>query len=85
MKVKDLQEKLSGLDPDLDVVVYTEDERVQVEGRRVSLFDIQAIGGGEAHIEELDGELPWPKFERGPKSSRYVFVELKPAGRTMQG
>jgi hypothetical protein len=40
MKVRELQEQLSKLDPELDVVCYSEDERLLVEGRGFILFDV---------------------------------------------
>lgn len=42
MKVRELQEKLSELDPELEVVCYSEDKKLLVEGRGFILLDIMA-------------------------------------------
>ena len=43
MKIRELQEQLSKLDPELDVLCYSEDERLLAEGRGFILFDVLAV------------------------------------------
>ncbi|HCL3814067.1 TPA: hypothetical protein N2B19_006010 [Pseudomonas aeruginosa] len=43
MKVKDLIDQLSKLDPELLLVGYSEDEDVREVGQLVRLFDIRAV------------------------------------------
>jgi hypothetical protein len=43
MKVRELQEHLSKLDPELDVLCYSEDEKLLTEKRGFVLFDILAV------------------------------------------
>lgn len=74
--VRDLQERLSELDPDLEVVFYSEDDDLSAYGRKVSVFGVVDITVDDAEIIELESGVPWPKFERGPASSKYVFVEI---------
>jgi len=66
VKVRELQEQLSKLDPELDVVCYSEDEGLLAEGRGFILFDMLAISTAEAERLRLEDGTPYLKLERGP-------------------
>ena len=76
MKVRELQEQLSKLNPELDVVCYSEDERLLVEGQGFILFDILAISTAEAERLRLDDGTPYLKFKRGPSSETISTLEI---------
>lgn len=76
MKVRELQEHLSKLDPKLDVVCYSEDERLLVEGRGFILFDVLAVSRADAVRLRLDDGTPYLKFDRGPASVGVATVEV---------
>ena len=76
MKVRELQKQLSKLDPELDVVCYSEDERLLVKGRGFILFDVLAVGTAEAERLRLDDRTPYLKFERGSASATFATLEI---------
>ncbi len=43
MKVKDLIKKLSSLDPGLDILCYSEDEKLLPEGHLFRLLEIESV------------------------------------------
>ncbi len=76
MKVRQLQEHLSKLDPELEVLCYSEDERLLVEKRGLILFDILAVGTANAERLLLGGETPYLKFDQGPDSVEMATLEI---------
>lgn len=54
MKVRKLQEQLSKLNPELDVVCYSEDEKLLAKGQGLIVFNIVAIDTKEAERIRLD-------------------------------
>jgi len=66
VKVRELQEQLSKLDPELDVVCYSEDEGLLAESRGFILFDMLAISTAEAERLRLEDGTSYLKLERGP-------------------
>ena len=76
MKIRELQEQLSKLDPELDVVCYSEDERLLVEGRGFILFDVLAISMTEAERLRLDDEIPYLTLGRSPASEAIATLEV---------
>lgn len=75
MKVRELQEKLSEFDPELNVLFYSEDHNVLVKGRGFVLFDIETITKTEAEIFRLDDGTPYLKFEKGKNSKPVLVLE----------
>jgi hypothetical protein len=65
MKVRELQEQLSKLDPELDVVGYSEDEKLLVEGRGIILFDVVAVSTAEVQRLPFYDGTPYLTFDRG--------------------
>ena len=76
MKVRELQAQLSKLDPELDVVCYSEDERLQVEGRGFILFDVLAVSTAKAQRLRLDDGTPYLQFDRGSASAAIATLEV---------
>lgn len=76
MKVRELQEHLSKLDPELDVLCYSEDEKPLTEKRGFILFDILAVNTSEAEWLRLEDGTPYLKFERGANSVPMATLEV---------
>jgi len=76
MKVRELQEHLSKFDPELDILCYSEDEKVLTEKRGFILFDILAVNASEAERIHLEDGTPYLKFERGPNSVAMATLEI---------
>ncbi|MEN4041105.1 MAG: hypothetical protein ROW52_11845 [Anaerolineaceae bacterium] len=76
MKVRELQELLSKLDPELTVVGYSEDERLQVEGRGFVLFDVVDVRTAEGQWLRLDDGTPYLKFARGSASVPMAILDV---------
>ncbi len=76
MKVHELQEHLSKLDLELDVVCYSEDERLLIEKRGFILLDILAVSATEAERFRLEDGTPYLRFERGPNSVAMATLEV---------
>lgn len=78
MKVRELQEQLSKLDPELEVVCYSEDEKLLDEGRNFTLFDVEAVSTSEAERTRLDDRTPYLKLGKGPASGPIGILEITP-------
>jgi hypothetical protein len=76
MKVRELQEKLGKLDPELEVLCYSEDEKLLVEGRGFILFDVLAVNTAEAEQLRLDEGTPYLKFGRSPAATAIATLEV---------
>ena len=76
MNIRELHEKLSKLDQEMDVVCYSEDERLLTEGRGFVLFDILAVSTTEAERLRLDDGTPYLKFDRSPESATIATLEI---------
>jgi len=76
MKVRELQEHLSKLDPELEVLCYSEDERLLVEKRGFILFDILAVSTAKAERLRLEDGTAYLKFEQGPDSVEMATLEV---------
>jgi hypothetical protein len=76
MKVRELREQLSKLDPELAVVCYTEDERFLTEGRGHILFDVVAVTDTEAEHLRLDDGTPYLKFGKSPSALAMATLEV---------
>lgn len=76
MKVRELQEQLSRLDPELDLVCYSEDERLLAEGRNFILFDVEAVSTSEAERTRLDDETPYLRIGKSPASTTVGILEI---------
>lgn len=76
MKIRELQERLSGLDPELEVVCYSEDEKLLAEGRGLLVLEIVDIGRADAEQLRLEDDTPYLRFGKGPGSAAVATIEL---------
>lgn len=76
MKVRELQQKLNKLDPDLEVLCYSEDEILQSKGRMLCLFDIAAVSTTQAEMVRLEDNTPYLKLGNGPDSKNLAVLEI---------
>jgi len=61
MKVRELKKRLESLDPNLKIVIYTEDEELVRGGHKVNVFDVIGIDENNAELTRID-EAPSLKF-----------------------
>ncbi|MEQ8227731.1 MAG: hypothetical protein RIA64_06580 [Rhodospirillales bacterium] len=76
MKVRELQEILSKLDSELDLVFYCEDEKFLAEKRAFVLFDLIATTQTDAQPVRLDDETPYLDLGRTDTSSPIALIEI---------
>lgn len=78
MKVKDLKAQLDKLDPDLEVLGYSEDQELLRPKHSFRLLDIDEVSVTEAtkmRCEDRD-RTPSLKFGKGPHSQKVVLLGL---------
>jgi hypothetical protein len=68
MKVRELQQQLSRLNPDLDVICYTEDEKLVAGNMIFRLLEIEGVDTTEGQRVRLDDGTPYLKLGKGPAS-----------------
>jgi hypothetical protein len=68
MRVRELQEALSKLDPDLRVVAYTEDETMLPQGHLFRLLDIEYVDTAEGELTRGDYGVPSMRFGKSDLS-----------------
>jgi len=76
MKVKELQEQLEALDPELDVLCYTEDKRLLTEGRGFLLLAIEGTERTEAEHTRLDDGTPYLKLGVSPAATPLALLQV---------
>jgi len=76
MKVLELQEHLSKLDPESDVLCYSEDEILLFGKQGFILFDILAVNSADSKWLRLEDGTPYLKFEHGPDSVAIAILEI---------
>lgn len=76
MRVRELQERLSKLDPQLEVLCYCEDKKLVTESRGFILLDVLAVNNTEAERLRLDDGTPYLKFGKGPDASIIATLEV---------
>jgi len=76
MKVRELQQHLSKLDPQLEVVCYSEDDKFLVKGRLFILLDILAVDTIQAERLRLDDGTPYLKLGESPAASRVATLDV---------
>ncbi len=76
MKVRELQELLSRLDPELEVICYCEDEDLLAKDREFTLFDILEISTTEVERLRLKDGSRYLKFDRGTASQTIAMLEI---------
>ena len=76
MKVRELQAKLSKLDPELDVICYSEDERFLDKKRCFIVFEVSEISITKAKRVRLEDRTPYLKLGDGPDSVKLATLEV---------
>ncbi len=76
MKVRELQQKLSELDPDLDVICYSEDSKLVTEGCGLILLEIEAVNTMHGERTRLDDGTPYLKLGRGSGTTALATLEV---------
>lgn len=75
MKLRELRDKLADLDPDLEVLCYTEDPSLLQPDRTFLVLDIQAVS--TPHAERTGHETGALRFGRTSASEQFVMFELR--------
>ncbi len=76
MKVRELQERLSKLDPELDMLCYTEDARFFKSAENFVLFEIENVTTTYGERVRLDDGTPYLKLGKGPNSVFLATLEV---------
>jgi hypothetical protein len=76
MKVKELQQQLSKLDPDLEILCYSEDEALQDKDQVFRLLDIESVTTSEGERIRLDDGTPSLKFGKSPESEIIALLNV---------
>jgi len=76
MKVRELQKHLSKIDPELDVLCYSEDTNLLPEGQLFRLLDIESINTIDSELVRLDDGTPYLKMGKGPSSVVLTILEV---------
>ena len=76
MKVRELQEKLAKLDPEVELACYCEDEEFLVDGRHFTLFEVEAVSSSDAERVRLDDGTPYLKFGKSAASTTIGIIEI---------
>lgn len=76
MKVRELQELLSKLDPDLDLVGYCEDTVPGNSDAGFVVFDIDGADACQAEWTRLSNGTPYLRFDNSDASEKLVAVHL---------
>ncbi len=76
MKVKELQKKLSELDPESDLLCYSEDESLQTSETVFRIFEIDSLDVVEAEKSRTEKETPTLILEKTKASKKIVLLNI---------
>jgi hypothetical protein len=76
MKVRELQQRLSQLDPELDVLCYTEEEDLLPKNHGFRLLEIDGVEISEGERRRADDQVPSLKLGKGPYSEKLAFINV---------
>lgn len=76
MKVKDLLVTLSKIDPNLDVVCYTEDDALLAGGHMFRLLDIENVSVSDAEKLRDSSGTPTLRLGKSESSSPIAFINV---------
>jgi hypothetical protein len=76
MKVGELQQQLSKLDPDVEVLCYSEDEALRGKNQAFRLLDIECVSTAEGERIRLDDERPYLRLGKSPESMVIAILEV---------
>jgi len=76
MKVKDLIAKLKTIDPELNILCYSEDESLVSGKNLIRLLEIDSVDVSEGEISRDDNGELCIKIGKGEYSSPVAFINL---------
>ena len=76
MKVKELQDRLSQLDPELNLVLSTEGEKFIGSDELFKLFDVESISVVDAEPLRDNNRQPTLKIGKSDSSQKIVLVNI---------
>lgn len=76
MKVKDLLSKLSGFDPEQDVLCYSEDEGIVPPEHGFRLLEINDVDLIEAEKTRCEDGIPSLKLGKSECSAPHVLIDV---------
>jgi hypothetical protein len=76
MNVRELQQHLTKLDPNLPVLCYTEDANLLGKGMGFRVFEIDGVSVSEAERCRLTDRTPYLKLGKGPASRALAVLEI---------
>ncbi len=76
MKVKELLEKLSKVNQDIDVICSCEDLGIPPENHILMLFNIVSVDIVEAEKGRSEDRIPLLKFGKSPTSKKHIILEI---------
>ena len=76
MKVNQLIEALSKVDPELDVLCYTEDEELLPKRHMFRLLEIDSVDVSESGRRRGYGQVPTLKLGKGPHSVNLALINV---------
>jgi hypothetical protein len=76
VKVKDLQKILANIDPELDVICYTEDDELVEKSQGFRLMEIENISVHHATRKRDDNHNPILIFENNSYSQKVAIANV---------
>ncbi len=76
MKVREIIDKLKVLDPELEVVGYTEDEDLLVAGHLFRIFLVESISVCEAEMTHTEDGLPTFRIGKTQSSKQHLVLNM---------
>jgi hypothetical protein len=76
MRVRELLQLLSKLNPDLEVLCYSEDEALLQDGQGFRILDIEALSIAEGERVRLDDHTPYLKLGKSSSSEELAIIEV---------
>lgn len=76
MKVGELRDKLSALDPNLDIMCYSEDAALLAPGHLFRLLEIERVDTTYGELTRTDDGIPSLKIGKGPASATLAILEV---------
>jgi len=76
MLVRQVQQQLSQLDPELELLCYAEDEAQQGDGHFFRLLDIEAVSTTEGEMVRGDDRIPSLRLGKSDVSKVFAILEV---------
>lgn len=76
MKVGELVDTLKGLNAELEVLCYTEDEEMLDAGHSTRVLDILGVSVVDAMRHRGENQVPGLEFGKGDNSEKFALIEI---------